>query len=101
MVSPAAIPIILASAIPIWKKRVGFSSMNFSIFREPIKSAQRATTLGLVRPSSASPAPKPLRVSFFPVSVYFFILLYINAIQEAKVQYLENINKNLFIEPDI
>ena len=76
MVRPAAIPIILASAMPTWKKRVGFSSWNFSILSEPMRSAQSATTLGFLRPSSASPAPKPLRVSFLPVSVYFFIRYY-------------------------
>src|SRR5690606_32956342 len=68
-------PIILASAIPIWKKRSGFSSMNFSIFKDPIKSAQSATTFGFVLPNSAKPAPKPLLVSFFSVYVYVFIFL--------------------------
>ncbi len=67
MVKPAAIPIILASAIPIWKKRSGAFSMNFSIFSEPIRSAQSATTFGFLSASSANPAPKPLLVSFFSV----------------------------------
>jgi hypothetical protein len=35
-----------------------------SIFKEPVRSAQRATTLGLVFPSSSNPAPNPERVSF-------------------------------------
>ena len=67
MARPAAIPIILASAIPIWKKRLGFSSINFSILSEPIKSAHNATTFSLVLPNSANPAPKPDLVSFFSV----------------------------------
>ncbi|MNL46989.1 hypothetical protein D3C87_1697530 [compost metagenome] len=74
MVIPAAKPIILASAIPTWKKRSGKSFLNASIFNEPIKSAHKATTLGLVLPNSAKPAPNPERVSFFSVKVYFFIL---------------------------
>jgi hypothetical protein len=39
--------------------------MNFSIFKEPIRSAQSATTLGFLSASSANPAPNPERVSFF------------------------------------
>ncbi len=74
MVSPAAIPIILASAIPVWKNLSGAFSMNFSILRDPMRSAQSATTLGLVSASSAKPAPKPERVSFF--SVMYISLLY-------------------------
>ena len=33
--------------------------MKVCIFKEPIRSAQRATTLGFVLPSSANPAPNP------------------------------------------
>ena len=51
---------------------------NFSTGRvyDQIKSAQRATTLELVLPNSAKPAPKPLLVSFFCVYVYFFIFYF-------------------------
>ena len=66
MVNPAAIPIIFASAIPTWKKRSGFSLINWSILSEPMRSAQSATTFGFVLPSSVSPAPKPERVSCDP-----------------------------------
>src|SRR5688572_21645996 len=74
MVSPAAMPIMLASAIPTWKKRSGCAFWNASIFSDPVRSAQSATTCGLDFPSSESPAPKPERVSFFSVYVYFFIV---------------------------
>src|SRR5690606_6897868 len=73
IVIPAAIPIIFASAIPIWKNRSGWFFLNSSILREPVKSAQRATTSLFFFPSSVSPSPKPERVSFWPESVYFFI----------------------------
>src|SRR5690606_11376107 len=75
MVRPAARPIILASAMPTWKKRSGNSFRKSPILSEPIRSAQSPTTPGLARPASRSPAPKPERVSFFSVYVNFFILI--------------------------
>jgi hypothetical protein len=44
LIKKAAAPIILASAIPIWKKRSGNSFLKASIFKEPVKSAHKATT---------------------------------------------------------
>src|SRR5690606_28168040 len=75
MVRPAARPIILASAMPTWKKRSGNSFRKSPILSEPIRSAQSPTTFGLARPASRSPTPKPERVSFFSVYVNFFILI--------------------------
>ena len=74
MVIPAAIPIIFASAIPTCVKRSGNSAMKASIFNEPTKSAHKATTFSFFLPASSKPAPKPERVSFFSVYVYFFTM---------------------------
>src|SRR5690606_20261221 len=52
-----------------------------AIFKDPTKSAQSATTFGLVLPSSVIPAPNPLLVSIFSVYVYFFIFLFSSVLQ--------------------
>ena len=64
--SPAASPIIFASAIPVWKNLSGFSFANSFIFNEPVRSAHNATTFSLDLPSSVRPSPKPDLVSLFP-----------------------------------
>ena len=64
MVSPAATPIMFASATPHWMKRSGNSFSKASILSDPVRSAQRPTTSGLLRPSSSRPSPNPERVSF-------------------------------------
>ena len=68
MVNPAAMPIMLASAMPHWIKRSGKDFMKAFSFIEPAKSAVRATTFGLDLPNSNIPSPKPLLVSFCPVT---------------------------------
>src|SRR5690606_7984816 len=52
----------------------GNSLIKASIFRDPIRSAHRATTSLFLLPASSSPAPKPERVSFCSVNVYFFMV---------------------------
>jgi hypothetical protein len=64
MVKPAAMPIILASAMPHWTKRSGQAFINGAILSEPARSAVKTTTLGLFLPTSKMPSPKPARVYF-------------------------------------
>src|SRR5690606_18900018 len=62
-----------------------------------MRSAQSATTFSLVFPSSVNPAPKPERVSLFPVFVYVFI--YLDFVKNQWFSYLiVLVGKPLFVK---
>ena len=54
---PAAMPIILASAMPQSKNLSGNAFLKTPVFVAPARSASRTTTLGLTLPSSARALP--------------------------------------------
>jgi hypothetical protein len=67
-----AVPIMFASAIPIWKKRsemVGKSSN----FNDQIQVGAKAQLHFHFLSNSVIPAPNPERVSLLPWFSYFFI----------------------------
>ena len=61
---PAATPIILASAIPVLKKRSLYSLANTEVFVDEDKSASKTTISGFIAPKRFSVSPYASRVAF-------------------------------------
>ena len=63
--SPAAIPIMFASATPMLKKRSGWAFPKAVVLVDPDRSASRTTTSGWDCPSSRRASPDAFRVATF------------------------------------
>ncbi len=61
--SPAAVPTMLDSAIPIWKKRLGNSFANKTLFVLTERSASSTTIFENSLPRSLIASPKESRVA--------------------------------------
>src|SRR5207302_9473079 len=72
--SPAAIPIILASAIPTLKKRSGYRSAKRLVFIETEVSAPSTTILGSLEPSSSRASERASRIELIWTSTSSNIL---------------------------
>ena len=70
---PAEMPIILASAMPVWMKRSGWAFLKSPIFKLPVTSAHKAKIRGSFSPASNKPAPNPERVSLKSLQFIAFI----------------------------
>ena len=81
-------PIIFASAIPHCINLSGKAFINAPSFSEPARSAVNATMFSFSVAASKIPSPKPLLVSFLPVTSISLSMFYLFYLQSKVLKFM-------------